>query len=160
VADADAPIVLLLDEDRVEEAVRDLVRVGLDNVQGYATFDDVEAHFAAGGAPASIEEITMADLESRRMAGARVLDVRYGPEFDEHHVPSAIHIPYTRLAERIDEVPSDGPVVVHCQTGVRSAAAAAFLARAGYQVAYVNGRFDRWQPKEEGPAIERLSDRA
>ena len=158
VADAEAPILLLVDDGRVAEAVRDLVRVGLDNVQGYATFDDVEAHFAAGGAPASIEEITMADLESRRMAGDRVLDVRYGPEFDERHVPGAIHIPYTRLAERIDELPTDGALVVHCETGIRSAAAAAFLARAGFDVAYVNGRFGAWQEAEVNPAIERLSD--
>jgi len=145
VADPEAPFLLLVDPDRVEEAVRDLVRVGLDNVQAFATPEDVEAYFAAGAEAASIPTIATADLEAHRPGGARVLDVRYGPEFERRHVPDAVHIPYTRLAERFEELPKEGTIYVHCETGVRSAAASAFLARAGYDVVYVNGRFAEWK---------------
>ncbi len=153
-ADPALPILLILDRDRVEEAVRDLVRVGLDNVEAYATFDDLDAYFAAGGTPAVIEEISTSELESRRGAGAHVLDVRYGPEFEQRHVPDAIHIPYTRLAERIGEIPNDGPVLVHCQGGARSAAASAFLARAGYEVVFVNGPFSAWRTAVDAVAAD------
>lgn len=146
VADPDAPLVLLVEEARLDEAVRDLVRVGLDRVEGYATPDDVAVHAAAGGAMAAIETITTAELEARRAGGGAVLDVRYGPEYDARHVPGAVHVPYTRLAERLGDVPAEGPVFVHCQSGVRSAAASAFLARAGVPVVYVDGPFGAWQP--------------
>ncbi len=150
VADPDTPLVVLVDEGRVDEAVRDLVRVGLDRVEGWAAPAAVEAYFDGGGAAASIEEIGVEALEGRRRAGARVLDVRYGPEFAQRHVPGAAHVPYTRLAERLPDVPAGTPLLVHCQSGIRAAAAAAFLARAGYPVVYVNGPFGHWQPDGAG----------
>ncbi|HLA64418.1 MAG TPA: rhodanese-like domain-containing protein [Rhodothermales bacterium] len=141
----ETPIVLLVPEEGLARAVRDLVRVGLDHVVAWAPPETFEAYAEAGGATHTIEEIGVHDLNARHAAGASVLDVRYGPEFEARHVPGAVHVPYTRLAERLGEVP-DGPILVHCQSGVRSAAAAAFLAREGYDVTYVNGQFNTWKP--------------
>jgi hydroxyacylglutathione hydrolase len=43
------------------------------------------------------------------------------------------------LLERLDEVPEDGKLLVHCSAGGRSAVAAALLQRYGRDVLYVDG---------------------
>lgn len=151
VAEPETPILLIVEDARVEEAVRDLVRIGLDNIEAHADAATLDAYFAAGGESAVIEEIRMRDLDSHEGDG-HVLDVRYGPEFDAGHVPDAIHVPYTRLASRLDEIPRDAPVFVHCETGARSANAASLLSREGFDVVYVNGRLSDWKSPVTQPA--------
>jgi hydroxyacylglutathione hydrolase len=46
---------------------------------------------------------------------------------------------------RLDEVPRDRPVAVHCASGARAAVASAALARAGYDVLYVDDSFTNWR---------------
>ena len=73
-----------------------------------------------------------------------VLDVRGAAEFGGAHIPGAINIAYTRLASRIDEVPRDKPIMAYCRTGNRASAAAALLAREGFDVTLVDGAFAYW----------------
>jgi len=73
-----------------------------------------------------------------------VLDVRGAAEFAGARVPSAINIAHTRLATRLDELPSDKPVLTYCRSGNRASAAAAFLAHEGYDVTLVDGLFATW----------------
>ena len=49
-------------------------------------------------------------------------EVQHEPKFDH-----AINIPLPELRERISDVPTDKPVVVHCAGGYRSAAASSIL---------------------------------
>ena len=70
---------------------------------------------------------------------ATLLDVRGAAEFAGASIPGAINIAYTRLARRLDEVPTDRPVAVCCRSGNRAAYAAAYLEKAGYDVRYVDG---------------------
>ena len=58
---------------------------------------------------------------------AVVLDVRGSNEYREGHVPGALHIPLGYLEERIDEVPQDRPLLVHCLSGFRSSIATSIL---------------------------------
>ena len=143
VTDETAPIVLIIEGDHVEEAVRDLVRIGVDNVVGYATPDTLERYVEGGGETASIPEITFQDVARRRgEPGTAVVDVRYASEYAGGHVPGAVNASYTRLpAYEGDRLPEGQTLLVHCASGARSAAASAYLAREGYSVAYVNGRF-------------------
>lgn len=60
--------------------------------------------------------------------GAVVLDVRTEREWDQGHIENAVHIPLDDLKNRVDEVKSlNKPVIVCCESGVRSAKAAKFL---------------------------------
>jgi hydroxyacylglutathione hydrolase len=149
VEDETRPIVLIIDEEDVEEAVRDLIRIGYDNVVGYAEIDTLDRYFLQGGTTERIEEITFDDVEALREAGDTVvLDVRYRSEFDEEHVDGALNASYTRMPEYADELPTDKTMLVHCATGRRAAAAVSYLARTGRDVKYVNGSFaDRSQAK-------------
>lgn len=154
VTDTDTPLVLILPEDRVDEAVRALVRIGLDHVTGFATYKTLAAHIEGGGAVATIPEVRFQTVAERD--GEAVLDVRRQPEVEAGHVPGAAWVPHTRLAARLDEVP-DGPLLVHCQSGVRAAVASAFLASTGRDVRYVNDHFREYRavgPVETGALAE------
>jgi hydroxyacylglutathione hydrolase len=74
--------------------------------------------------------------------------VRGRAEYDVRHVPDALNIAHTRLLLRLDEVPRDRPVLVHCNSGGRSAAAASLLERFGYNVTQVNDLIAKWTPAE------------
>ncbi len=86
----DTPIYLLVDEARLDEAVRALIRVGLDRIVGYVTPDTLAEFERGGGRLGRTETIDLAQMEARRTSGlARVLDVRGGAEFEAGHVPDA-----------------------------------------------------------------------
>jgi rhodanese-related sulfurtransferase len=70
-----------------------------------------------------------------------VLDVRRDLEWQEAHIPGAVHIPLFDLRARLHEVPP-GEVWVHCQSGYRSMVAASMLAARGHQVVAVADDFD------------------
>lgn len=72
--------------------------------------------------------------------GAVLLDVRTPDEFAERHIPGALNIPVHELPARLSELEANAlPVVVHCRSGARSAAAAQLLRRAGYEVLDIGG---------------------
>ena len=79
-----------------------------------------------------------------------VIDVRNDSEWNEGHIPSAIHIPLGHLAERIAEVPADNAVVVQCQGGGRSSIAASLLQKMGRKnVANLTGGYqERWSRQQ------------
>jgi hydroxyacylglutathione hydrolase len=146
--DPSQSIVLIVDEARVEEAVRDLVRVGLDRVEGYATPAAFEAFAAAN--PAKIARTPEIDAAAARaaVAGAGaplVLDVRRSIEFAAGHIPGATNLVHVRLPETMEKLPKGRPILVHCQGGVRSARACALLERAGFNVTNLAGGFAAWQ---------------
>jgi hydroxyacylglutathione hydrolase len=149
----DKPINLLIEEDRLHEAVRDLINVGLDNIVGYATPADFQEYKSRGGETEIMEATSFDSIDTGILNnGVRVLDVRRKSEFERGRIPNAINIAHTRLLERLDEVPRDGKLMVHCSTGVRSAVSAAVLQRHGFDVLYVDGDLQRW--KERGNAWE------
>lgn len=143
------PIYLVVEADRVDEAVRDLIRIGLDDVKGYITPEVLIRWIASGGRLARTPVIDMKEMERRRHEDdVLILDVRGRAEYDARHVPGALKIAHTRLLVRLDEVPRDRPLLVHCNSGGRSAAAASLLERFGYDVTQVNDRIASWTPAE------------
>jgi len=79
---------------------------------------------------------------------ALVLDVRENEEYKSGHLLNAKQIPLVKLRERIGEVERyrDGPIVVVCRRGQRSATACALLGREGYaQVYNLAGGVMAWQ---------------
>jgi glyoxylase-like metal-dependent hydrolase (beta-lactamase superfamily II)/rhodanese-related sulfurtransferase len=75
-----------------------------------------------------------------------LLDVREPDEFARAHIPDAHSIPQGQLASRLAEVPRDRPLLVTCQVGGRSLAAARFLKSVGYpDVRNLAGGTAAWQ---------------
>ncbi len=73
-----------------------------------------------------------------------LIDVRTPEEFDSGHIRNAINISVEILPDRLNEVPSDLPIVVYCRSGNRSATAAQILVSAGYQSVYDLGGIQTW----------------
>jgi rhodanese-related sulfurtransferase len=72
-------------------------------------------------------------LERYQRGQAVVLDVRTHPEWRGGHIPDAVHIPLDELTGRYQELDPDAETLVVCGHGIRSAAAAEWLARAGFE---------------------------
>jgi len=77
-----------------------------------------------------------------------VVDVREQDEWDEGHIPGAVHIPRGHLESRIERAAPDPtrPIIVYCSAGNRSAFAAKTLGELGYQdVVSLSGGFTDWK---------------
>ncbi len=133
---------LVAEEDEVEQAVRILVRIGYDRIHGYITPSQLASY---NGPKTRIESRHITDLpetvDSTRYA---ILDVRGSAEYAGAHVPGALHIPHTRLAARLDEVPADRPILTYCRSGNRASAAVSLLERSGREAIHVDGNFSEW----------------
>jgi glyoxylase-like metal-dependent hydrolase (beta-lactamase superfamily II)/rhodanese-related sulfurtransferase len=96
--------------------------------------------------PQTLEELT---------TPVEIIDVREPDEFvgPLGHIRNAKLIPLGQLAQRVEEVAKDRPVVMVCRSGARSAQATVIMQRAGFQrVANLNGGMLRW--RAEGHAVE------
>jgi hydroxyacylglutathione hydrolase len=142
----DTPVYLVVDESRLDEAVRALIRVGLDRVVGYVTPATLADYRHEGGRLRQTTTITMGQLEAERTLGrVHVLDVRGAAEFDAGHVPNALHVPHTRIGVSVDSLPTDKPLLVYCNSGARAAAAVAMLERLGLTAIDVNDNYANYR---------------
>ena len=82
---------------------------------------------------------------SRLPDDAVLLDVREDDEWAAGHAPTAVHIPMTTLADRLDEIPDGEPVYVLCRNGGRSARVAQYLNGNGWDAVNVDGGMMVWQ---------------
>ena len=101
-------------------------------------------------------EISVAEANAKRDAGAFILDVRQPEEWIETHIPDSTLIPLDQVAARIDELPTNQEIVVVCRSGNRSAQARDILLHAGLvQVTSMAGGLNQWQaagyPTISGP---------
>ncbi|MDD3415753.1 MAG: FAD-dependent oxidoreductase, partial [Lachnospiraceae bacterium] len=62
-----------------------------------------------------------------------IIDVRESYEYNRGHLKGAINIPLSELRERLDVIPKDKPVYVHCRTGQRSYNAVLALQNRGFR---------------------------
>lgn len=76
-----------------------------------------------------------------------LIDVREQSEWDQMHIPGAIHIPKDQLAEKIHSITTDkqAPIYLHCHSGIRSLQAAEYLQEIGFNNVYsVKGGIMGW----------------
>ena len=107
-----------------------------------------------------IHEIDAAEARAELDDGV-LLDVREQDEWDEGHLPRAIHIPRGNLESRVEAAIPDrnARVVVYCAAGNRSAFAAKTLEELGYtDVVSLAGGFTDWKrngfPIDQTRALE------
>lgn len=139
----------------IDQAVRDLAIIGLDRVAGYFGSEVVDRWTKGGRELSTVPQITSSELAQRMAAGVvAVLDVRGQNEWETGHLPGVDNIPLGYLTDRLDELPRDRALVVHCQSGARSAIAASLLRAKGLtNVVNLSGGFADWQ--RAGFAAER-----
>jgi rhodanese-related sulfurtransferase len=94
--------------------------------------------------PPQAPEVALDELAAALESGAVLVDVRMPDEFEEAHVPGAVHIPLPELGDRVSEVPKGERVYLICASGGRSLAAAQALNRAGWDAVSVAGGTNGW----------------
>ena len=152
--DSDQPVTLVLEGRRAEEAVRDLVRIGIDRIEGFIEPADLGAFAARGGRVSTADDVSVEEAGSVLKDGrAYFLDVRRASEFAGGHIPGARNTSHTRLAGAMDGLPRDRRIVVNCKSGGRSSRAVALLRRAGYDAVNLAGGFNAWSAA--GAPVER-----
>ncbi len=141
-----------------EEARRDLALIGLDRITACFSPGIIDAWEAAGRDVGQVPRIDARSLATALDSGTlAVVDVRSAAEWATGHVPGSVNIPLGSLPDRLDDLPSDRPIVVHCQGGTRSAIAASLLKRASAGIVInLAGGFNEWRaetvPTESGEA--------
>ncbi|MEU9512359.1 rhodanese-like domain-containing protein [Micromonospora sp. NPDC048169] len=143
----DRPVLVVAPQDREEEIVVRLARIGFDRVIGYLR-EPESAFLEMVTEMTRASRLTATELRAAldRPDAPVVLDVRNAGEREQGAVDGSLHIPLAELTRRLDEVPAGRPVVVHCAGGYRSSVAASLLRDAGHSdVSDLLGGYGAWQ---------------
>jgi glyoxylase-like metal-dependent hydrolase (beta-lactamase superfamily II)/rhodanese-related sulfurtransferase len=130
------PIIIVAEsEDKAQEAVKRLARVGHESVTGFLA-GGIAAWNAAGFELATMPQITVAEL-NELIAGQsplQIVDVRRSPEYQSGHVPRAVPAPLLSLQQTVSslELDPNRPIAVICAGGYRSSAATSILRQHGF----------------------------
>lgn len=84
----------------------------------------------------TIHQVHTAEVRGLVERGAYILDVREPGEFAAGHLNGAHNLPLSQLRNRMNEVPRDVPVYIHCRSSQRSYYAVCFLQGNGYRNVY------------------------
>lgn len=65
-----------------------------------------------------IKQITPKELDQKK--GMMLLDVRPGKEYEQGHIPGAVHVPLADVGEKVKKLKKDKDLVVYCRSGNQS----------------------------------------
>ncbi|MEQ4567108.1 MBL fold metallo-hydrolase [Paenarthrobacter sp. CAP02] len=132
------PLTLLGPADEVEQAIRDLERIGIESPD--TAVGPEPGALAPDSQRTSYPHGDWSLLAKERAPHDVVLDVRRPEEFEASHVGGALNMPVYELLGRMAELP-EARTWVHCATGYRASIAASLLDRAGRNVVLIDARF-------------------
>lgn len=144
------PIVVIAESGNEEEAIMRLGRIGFDHVEGYLE-NGMAALEHRPDLIQTIPRMTAPALQQSLSGGEPplVVDVRSEKEWEQSHIEGSRNMPLPRLREHVRELPRDRTVVVHCQSGYRSAIAASVMAQEGMENLYdLVGGIQAWQSSQ------------
>jgi hydroxyacylglutathione hydrolase len=144
-----SPMILVEDHPiRRDEAARQLIRIGYDDLRGYLD-GGIAAWQAAGLPTARTQFIGVNELHAWMQNGDAplVVDVRSDAEWLIGHLPDAIHIEAGRITENAaTQLPRDRPVVLHCGSANRATVGLSLLERLGYgNLMLLDTGFGNWR---------------
>lgn len=143
IKDINMPILLIVEEDKLEEAIIRLSRVGFDNVIGYLK-GGIAAWQQEGREIDTITSIPATALKEALATNPtlEVVDVRKQSEYLSEHVINAENFPLSEINDHLAALPTDGDFFIHCAGGYRSVIAGSILkARGIHNIIDVTGGF-------------------
>jgi glyoxylase-like metal-dependent hydrolase (beta-lactamase superfamily II)/rhodanese-related sulfurtransferase len=153
VADRDQPVVFIgRDDDDAVRVAQLAASVGITNIAGYLA-GGMTSWREEKRPTATVERIDVPALHDR-VDQVQVLDVREQGEWEDGHIPGAVHTPYHDIDRVPDGIDQSQPVAVICSSGQRSAVAVSLLLRHGAeQVIHVaDGGVGTW--RKQGWPVE------
>ena len=89
-----------------------------------------------------LRQVHVSAVRSLVESGAYIVDVREEGEYAEGHLVGSHNIPLTQLRARMEEIPKDVPVYLHCRSSQRSYYALCCLRGHGYHnLTNISGSF-------------------
>ncbi len=143
----ESPIVLIADPGQARQAVLRLARIGFDHVVGYLK-NGTLALTATPELIHTVHQMTVENLDAHLLSRdpPYIVDVRNREEWRERRIDRSLNIPLNHLQERLQEIPTDRDIVVHCSNGYRSSIAVSLLHRHDFcHVKDLVGGFEAWE---------------
>jgi len=114
------------------------------------TLAEYDVTCAPGTDAAQGEPMTVDELQEWRQAGKPhvLVDVREPSEHAASSIDGSTLIPLRQLQSRLKDLPKDRPIVVHCQSGGRSAIAVAMLKVQGFDAHNLSGGIKAWNRRQ------------
>ena len=131
VLDPAHPIIIIAAPGREHESAIRLGRIGFDQVAGYLE-NGLRALDSRPDLIAFTEHLS-AQSAAERLASDQpplAIDVRTPREHEQKHIDGSVSIPLNRLADHLQSLPKDRPLLIYCAGGYRSSLAASLLQRA------------------------------
>jgi rhodanese-related sulfurtransferase len=133
IVDVNQPILLVTDEDKEEEAVTRLSRVGFDNILGHLK-GGFATWLASGKKVDIVDRITANQFAKELEIGKdKVIDIRKETEYAAEHVEEAYNRPLAYINDWIKDINPDEHFFIHCAGGYRSMIASSILQARGYR---------------------------
>jgi hydroxyacylglutathione hydrolase len=130
---SEGPIAIVADPSREQEAATRLGRIGFDHIAGY-----LEGGMQALESRVDLlrtTECATADALAAELASPKppfVLDVRTAREWRHKQIGGSVNIPLNQLVKRMNELPRNRRMWVHCAGGYRSSIGTSLLQLAGF----------------------------
>ena len=86
----------------------------------------------------SVDIASFAKAIESKTTDVVILDVRTDDETEAGKIASAIAIPAEEVVDRLDEIPKDKEVLIHCSTGLRAEMAYVALKEKGYKAKFLD----------------------
>jgi glyoxylase-like metal-dependent hydrolase (beta-lactamase superfamily II)/rhodanese-related sulfurtransferase len=132
IPDVKQEILVIAEEDKIEEVLIRLARVGYDNVLGYLQ-GGYNAWKNSGKETDVIRSISAEQFASIAQDGqVDIMDVRRKSEYDSEHIIGATNVPLDYINDNMSEVDKDKTWYVHCAGGYRSMIFASILKARGF----------------------------
>ena len=132
---------LIADGSQMDDLTRKLMRIGLDNIYGYISdVNDLDIELQTAGIISLDEFKTYVGKED-----IQVVDVRGASEFEAGHIAGAVNVFVGTIQDNLDKISKDKQVVIHCQSGDRSALAYSILAKNDFKnITNFSGGMKEW----------------
>lgn len=143
IEDLNQPIVLVVPEERAEETITRLSRVGYDNTLGYLK-GGFQSWTENGEAIRSLESIDASEFydQFEKNPEIHIVDVRKPGEHESSHIEKALNYPLDFIHQNEDELDKNQKHYIHCAGGYRSVIASSILMNLGYeQLVDIQGGF-------------------
>lgn len=125
--------------------VYDLADLELCYAPPFSTAKDAGNHaglVASNLLAGTFKQVRVSEVRNLVENGAYIIDVREKHEYDLAHIKVAHNIPLSELRDRLDEIPTDRPVYLHCRSSQRSYNACRCLIGHGFTNVYnIQGSF-------------------
>lgn len=110
----------------------------------YGTAKDALNHAALVGLNilnGDVRHVHVEDIRKLVEDGAFIIDAREENEYAQGHIKGAVNIPLSQFRDRLDEIPKDKTVYIHCRSSQRSYNMCRALMQRGYDPVNMDGSF-------------------